>query len=156
TILRSPDAGETWIPMASYPATFTRSNAFLVSPKDSSLWLAAAIGSTVTGRLLRSANAGQSWTEGLEAEWGTYGIPLEMDPVHPDTGWFGGEANASGSPEAPLQRSDDFGATWLPMPATSFRSPCDLAVMPDSTQIMVVADGVTGSGRGRHWRSTDG
>lgn len=156
TILRSPDAGETWIPMANYPASFTRSNAFLVSPKDSSVWLAAAIGSTVTGRLLRTTNAGLSWTEVLVAEWGTYGIPLEMDPVHPDTVWFGGEANVNGSPEAPLQRSLDFGATWSAMPMTSFRSPCDLAVMPDSTQIMVVADGVTGTGRGRHWRSTDG
>jgi hypothetical protein len=55
-----------------------------------------------------------------------------------------------------LYRSIDFGTTWAPWGASTFRSPCDIVVVPDSAAIVQVADGTTGSGQGQIFRSTDG
>jgi photosystem II stability/assembly factor-like uncharacterized protein len=155
-VVRSPDAGETWRDMASLPAGVTKVNAFLISPKDTTLWVAAVGGSSISDRIVRSTDAGANWTTTLTADFGEYGIPLEMDPDHPDTLWFGGETASGGSPPTTLRRSSDFGATWSPYGTATFRSPCDLIVVPDSTNLILLGDGVTGTGRGEFWKSTDG
>jgi len=105
---------------------------------------------------LRTSNAGVKWDSVLTHDFGEYGIPLEVDPDRPDTVWFGGESSANGTPQSPLYRSFDFGATWDSIPTAMFRSPCDLVVVPDTTGIIVVGDGVTGIGRGRFLKSTNG
>ena len=157
-VLRSRDDGETWASASSFPIGFTKCNAFLVSPRDSNLWLAAVGGGSVSDRVMRSTNAGATWDTTLTYDFGEYGIPLEMDPDHPDTVWFGGELSQTGSPKAPLQRSFDFGHTWASVTSAQFRSPCDLVVVPDSTNIVIVADGVTGGSTlsAIHFKSTDG
>ncbi len=155
-VYRSRDDGETWAQIATLPDpdsvfTFNKCNAFVVSPKDSNVWLAAAAGnSPLLDRILRTTNAGASWDTVLTQDFGEYGIPLEMDPDHPDTVYFSPESSV-------LQRSTNFGLTWSPvMVGTPFRSPCDILCVPDSTNILYVADGVTGVGQGQYFRSTDG
>ena len=155
-VLRSRDDGETWSVAASFPFGYAKCNAFVVSPRDSNLWLAAVGGSTVADRVMRSTNGGATWDTTLTHDFGEYGQPLEMDPDHPDTVWFGGELALDGSPLNPLIRSTNFGLTWSSYSNAMFRSPCDIVVVPDSTALVLVSDGVTGSGRGRHLRSTDG
>jgi photosystem II stability/assembly factor-like uncharacterized protein len=155
-VVRSRDDGDTWQVAAALPANYTKCNVFLVSPKDSNLWLAAASGPTVSDRVFRSTDGGANWSPVITHDYGEYGIPLALDPDRPDTVWFGGEINVNGSPEAPLYRSVDFGATWDSIATALFRSPCVIVAVPDTTGIVLVGDGVTGAGNGQYLKSTDG
>ncbi len=134
---KSLDEGETWSPVGIPVPGASRANAFVVSPKDTNLWVAAVAG--LDGQIVRSTNAGASWSTQLTMAYGEYGIPLEMHPDRPDTLYFG-PANA------PLWRSTNFGSTWAEWTTDSaFRSPCDLIVVPDSSEIVLVGDGTTNS-----------
>ena len=146
------DAGETWAVADSFPAGVGKCNAFVVSPKDTNLWVAAVGGGgshPVADHILRRT-APSTWSVVRTQDFGEYGIPLEMHPDRPDTLYFGGD-------NAGLVRSTDFGATWTPwMTDTVFRSPCDIVVVPDSSEVVVVGDGVTSIGAGEYHRSLDG
>jgi hypothetical protein len=153
TVYRSRDEGETWSAFSTIPQC-TKVNAFIVSPKDTSVFLAAVAG-TIAKRVVRSGNHGQDWADVLTHDFGDYGIPLEYDHDRPDTMYFGGDADG-------LYRSTDAGASWTPWSVTltpsldnKFRSPCDIVVVPDSGNVILVGDGVTGSGAGEFWKSTD-
>lgn len=154
-VMRSRDDGDTWQVAAALPSGYSKVNAFIVSAKDSNVWLAAIAGASVVDRVYRTADGGTTWTISLTHDFGEYGIPMRNDPDHPDTVYFGGELSASGSPLTPLQRSTDFGLSWNNLGPSVFRSPCDLVIQPDSSNVIVVADGVTGSGSGHHLKSTD-
>jgi hypothetical protein len=152
TLWRSPDHGETWNSVASIP-NVNRSNSLVVSPKDTSVMIAAVVLGTGSRHLVRSTNGGQTWATVLNVSFGEYGLPLEMHPDKPDTLYVGGDSQV-------LQRSVDGGATWAAWPPAGgkvFRSPCDIVVVPaaDST-ILYVGDGITASGIGEIWRSNDG
>ena len=143
----SRDDGETWTQFSTLPSTYDRVNAFLVSPKDS-LQMVCTANSPMA--LLYSNDGGASWTTTLSHAFGEYGIPLEMNPDQPDTVLFGGDSDA-------LIRSTNFGKTWSTFGSTVFRSPCDLIVVPESdSNVVLVADGITGVGNANLWRSTDG
>ncbi len=143
----SRDLGETWTQTGNPVSSSLLVNAFIVSPKDSNLWVAAV---TNPDRIVRTTNGGQSWSTRLSKAFGEYGIPVEMDPDHPDTLFFGPDNDV-------LYRSTDFGQNWAPYSNTSFRSPCDVVVVPESDSAAIyVGDGVTGSGNGELWRATDG
>jgi photosystem II stability/assembly factor-like uncharacterized protein len=148
-VYRSVDDGETWQPQGNaIPATL-QTNAFVVSPKDSNAFLAASVDSLHTsGHIFKSTDGGVTWTAKLTHLFGEYGIPLEVNPDKPDTVFFAGESDS-------LFRSTDFGSTWAKWSLTKFRSPCDIVVVPDSSNIMQLGDGTTGSGQGEIWRSTD-
>ncbi len=157
-IHRSRDAGDTWQYAASFPTPeppatgYSKCNAFLISPKDTNLWIAAVGGNSVSDRLLRTTNGGASWDTVLIKDFGEYGIPLEMHPDNPDTLYFGGDFSR-------LWRSTNFGATWIELGSDSlFRSPCDIVVVPDSANIILVGDGVTGMTNppGQYYKSVDG
>jgi len=155
-VARSRDDGDTWQVAATFPMGYTKCNAFAVSAHDSNTWLAAIGGISVKDRIARTTDGGVSWTLSLEKDFGEYGVPLEVDPDHPDTVLFGGEQSSTGTPSSPLWRSTDFGATWDSLPAALFRSPCDLLVVPGQSNVVIVGDGVTGSGKGQFLKSTDG
>lgn len=155
-VLRSRDDGETWQEISEFPNLNNACNAFVVSPKDSNLWLAALSGGQASDRIYRTTNAGATWTRVLTNNFGEFGVPLEMDPDHPDTVMLGGERAANGSPPDELERSTNFGATWTPISTASFRSPCDLLIFPDTTGIVLLSDGVTSQALGRFYKSTDG
>ena len=148
TLYRSRDDGETWVSPGTVGGQ-SRANALVISPKDTNVFVMAAVTSTGQRVVLRSVNSGASWTTRLNHVFGEYGVPLEQHPDRPDTLLFGGENDV-------LQRSIDGGVTWDPWGATVFRSPCDIATAPGDADRIVIADGITGSGLGRLWQSLDG
>lgn len=149
-VFRSGDEGETWAAIGTPVANATKANAFIVSPKDTNVFVALVGGTGLPGlsdRVVRSKDGGLNWDPVLVMDFGEYGVPLEMDPDHPDTLYFGPDSDV-------LYRSTDFGDTWEPWSTTSFRSPCDIVVVPASDSgVVLVGDGVTGMGRGELWRS---
>lgn len=149
-IYRSRDGGESWVAFASIPNT-SLINAFLVSPKDTNDFVAAVRGTYK--RVVKSTNHGGTWEETKTRDFGDYGIPLEMDPDHPDTVYFGADNDS-------LYRSVDFGKNWegwgLKPGNVGFRSPCDIVVVPDSSNIVLLGDGITGAGNGDYFKSVDG
>ena len=152
TVYMSTNRGDNW----TQAATITGGGstwAFCVSATDTNVWIAATSGSGGKG-VRRSTNHGATWTTPLLRNFTSYGIPLEVDPEHPDTVIFAAEGTGSG-PDGILYISKNFGATWDTLAQTHFRSPCDIAIVPDNTNLWYVADGVTGSGQGQMWRSTD-
>ncbi|MBI5711509.1 MAG: choice-of-anchor D domain-containing protein [Candidatus Eisenbacteria bacterium] len=148
-VWRSRDEGETWQAQGSPIAGATQTNAFVVSPRDSNLFLAATVFTAApTRRIMRSTDGGTTWTQQLAHAFGEYGIPLEVHPDRPDTVFFGGDSDS-------LYRSTDFGITWSKWGNLAFRSPCDIVVVPDSGNIILVGDGITGAGPGQIYGSTD-
>lgn len=151
TVYMSADRGDTWVQTATISGA-SSTWSFYISPKDTNLWIAATSGG---GKgVKRSTNRGLTWTTTISRNFTSYGMPLEMDPDHPDTVLFAAEGTGSG-PDGVVYISQNFGATWDTLSKTSFRSPCDILIVPDSTNIVYVGDGTTGSGLGQMWRSTN-
>jgi photosystem II stability/assembly factor-like uncharacterized protein len=148
-IFTSHDEGETWTntPADTFPVC-QKVNAFIVSPKDTNVFLAAVSG-VIAKRIVKSDDHGATWYTVLTHDFGEYGIPLDFDHDHPDTIYFGGEADG-------LMRSMDGGKNWERISDVNFRSPCDIVVVPDSSNVILVGDGVTGAGQGELWKSRDG
>lgn len=146
TLWRSPDAGETWNTMSTLPSV-NRANSLVISAKDTSIMVAAVVAGS--RQIYRTDNAGGTWTSQLTATFGEYGLPLEISPDKPDTMYFGGDSS-------PLRRSTDGGLTWPLFGSTSFRSPCDIVAVPGSDTYVYVGDGITGSGIGELWQSSNG
>lgn len=148
SLWRSPDAGETWNLLATVP-NVSRANSFVVSAKDTNIMLAAIVPSAGSRQVIRSADGGATWNTVLTAAFGEYGLPLEISPDKPDTILFGADSS-------PLRRSTDGGLTWSNFGSTSFRSPCDIILLPGSDSYVYVGDGITGSGIGELWQSSNG
>ncbi len=149
-VYRSRDEGETWQAQGNPIPDVIQTNAFVISAKDSNVFLTASVLTTISPlrRVFKSVDGGVTWSDKLTHDFGEYGIPLEVNPDKPDTVFFGGDNDS-------LYRSTDFGSTWAKWGTTIFRSPCDMIVVPDSSNIMEVGDGTTNVGQGQLWRSTD-
>ncbi len=146
SIYVSHDAGDSWSVFTNLPDVFVV-NSFLISPKDTNVFL-VAVGQPK--RIMKSIDHGATWDTTRIQVFGEYGVPLEMHPDRPDTVYFG--ADNSG-----LLRSTDFGSTWSVISANNFRSPCDILVVPDSSNVIVIGDGITGSGTPPdYYKSVDG
>jgi photosystem II stability/assembly factor-like uncharacterized protein len=156
TVYMSGNRGETWSQTATISYSGVTSGgsvwSFYVSPRDTNIWIAATSGAGKGVR--RSTNRGVTWTTTLLRNFTSYGMPLEMDPDHPDTLIFAAEGTGSG-PDGVLYFSKNFGASWDTLARTSFRSPCDIVIVPGNTNLWYVGDGVTGSGQAQMWRSTN-
>ena len=143
----SRDKGETWTQIS----TTTLGNAthtFYVSPIDTNIWVAAIESST--DKVIRTTDYGVTWTTILSQNFSNYGQPLEMDQNNPSTFYFAPDGGG-------FYKSTDIGATFTEISGMyAFRSPCDIIVMYDSSNIIFVADGVTGSGLGEIHRSSNG
>lgn len=144
-LYQSRDDGETWNQIGTTILTQAKASAFVVSPKDSNLMVAAV---SDPGAVLRSTNGFTSWSQTHGETYGEYSVPIEMHPDKPDTLFFAGDSVV-------IQRSIDFGATWNPYSTTVFREPIDLVVLPDSNNVVVVGDGITGVGNEQILQSTD-
>jgi hypothetical protein len=142
----SRDDGETWSQIGTTIPTYNRANQFLISPKDSNL-MVACVADPFT--VLRSTNGFLSWNTVLGDSYGEFTIPIEMHPDRPDTLLFAGDSVA-------IKRSTDFGSTWSPYSVNVFREPDDLAILPDSSNVVIVGDGVTLVGNEQIYQSTDG
>ncbi len=139
----SPDLGVTWSQIASI--SFGGSaHSFYVNPNDTTEML-ASIGSA-GGRVVKSTDYGATWA----SVWGpgsltSYGMPLEMDPNHPDTVYL----SPSGSV---LIWSTDFGSTWSNRSIMTFGDMCDMLVMYRNSSVIYLSDQVGG---GKFYRSND-
>ena len=151
-IYMSADRGDTWASVPGKTAGGGSQWSFYISPRDSNIWLTATSGSPKGVK--RSTDRGVTWTSVLARNFTNYGMPLEMDPDHPDTVLFAEDQGVSGI--APVYRSTNFGATWDTLGLGRFRSPCDVYIVPDTTGLIYLADGITGNGNAQMWRSTNG
>jgi len=96
-------------------------------------------------RILKSTNAGFSWTFTWGGTFYYYGRPAEFKPEHPDTVYTMGNDT--------LWRSIDFGSTWDTVTVrrgADFDAWCDAEMRPDSANIMFLGDAGTGV-----WKTTD-
>lgn len=148
TIYMSANRGDTWIPTATISGS-SSSRSFYISPRDTNLWVVAH-----QGAIKRSTNRGVTWTTTIARNYTSYGMPLEMNPDYPDTLIFAPDGTSG--PNGIVYESTDFGLTWDTLAQTSFRSPCDIVIVPGKSSTMYVGDGVTGSGQAQMWRSADG
>jgi photosystem II stability/assembly factor-like uncharacterized protein len=147
TVYRSTNRGDTWASVGTIAGGGTKTNSFYVSPTNpDSVWV-AAVGST--DRIARTTNAGATWTAELTKAFTEYGMPLDQDPNDPNTLYFCPE-------DGHVWKSTDFGDNWTDYSAPGFRSPCDVVVVAGQPNTIFVGDGVTGSGNGEMFRSTDG
>lgn len=144
-VYKSQNRGETWTQISTIPSD-TKTNAFFIAADDSNK-MVAAVGTP--DRIVRTTNGGGSWTDVFTSNFTEYGVPLEQDPNNPNRLLFGPE-------DGKIYESLDFGATWSMLSNPGFRSPCDIQIMPDSANVVWVGDGVTGSGQGQMFVSTNG
>jgi len=146
TVYVSRNRGENWTNIASITGGGS-AHSFYVSPLDTNIWMVAITGSP--DKVKRSTNYGATWTDILSANFSNYGQPLEMDQNDPNNYYFAPDGGG-------FYRSTDNGASFTEISgAYPFRSPCDLIVMWDSSKVIYLADGVTGSGLAEIFKSVN-
>lgn len=146
TVYKSTNRGDTWSSVATIAGTGTETNSFYVSRSNNLVWVAAV---QAGDRITKTTDGGATWTATLTSQFTEYGMPLDRDPNNPDILYFGSE-------DGQFRKSTDFGSTWTIVSDPNFRSPCDIVVVQGAPNVIWVGDGVTGSGNGQMFRSTDG
>lgn len=140
--------GNNWSQVASWSGVGTNAHSFYVNPLDTNIWLAAV--ESNPDKVIRSTNRGANWTVVHSANFSNYGQPLEMDQNNPNTFYFAPDNGG-------FWKSTNMGANWTEISGNfPFRSPCDVLVMWDSSNVIFVGDGVTGSGQAKIFRSSNG
>lgn len=146
TVYISWNLGENWTSVATISGSGVETNAFYVSHSDSNTWVAAV---QAGDRITKTTDGGATWTTIMSASFTEYGVPLEQDPNNPNVLYFGPE-------DGRFYKSTNFGSSFFQVSSPGFRSPCDIEVVAGSPNIIWVGDGVTGSGNGQMFRSTNG
>ncbi len=147
TVYVSRNRGETWSSIAT-TSLGTRAHSFYVSPLDTNVWVAAVESSP--DKVIKSTNYGLTWSTIISFNFSNYGQPLEMDQNNPSVFYFAPDGGG-------FYKSLDTGSTFTEISGNyPFRSPCDLIVMHDSSNVVFVADGVTGSGVAKIFKSVNG
>jgi photosystem II stability/assembly factor-like uncharacterized protein len=143
----SRNRGETWSQIAS-TSLGSAAHSFYVSPIDTNIWMCAIQSSPC--KVIRTTNYGVTWNTILSLNFSNYGMPLEMDQNSPSVYYFAPDGGG-------FYKSTDNGASFAEISGNyPFRSPCDIIVMYDSSNVIFVADGVTGSGLGEIFKSNNG
>ncbi|MBX7042682.1 MAG: T9SS type A sorting domain-containing protein [Ignavibacteria bacterium] len=143
----SRNRGENWTQISNYSGGGSM-HSFYVSPLDTNVWVAAITGSP--DRVIKSTDYGTSWTTSYQQNFSNYGQPLEMDQNNPSVYYFAPDGGG-------FYKSTDNGSTFTEISGNfPFRSPCDILVMWDSSNVIFVGDGVTGSGQAVIHKSTNG
>ena len=143
----SRDRAETWTQISS-TTLGSAAHSFYVSPVDTNIWLCAIDG--VPDKVIRTTDYGTTWKAVLSLTFSNYGTPLEMDQNNPSVFYFAPDGGG-------FYKSTDNGGSFTEISGNyPFRSPCDIIVMYDSSNVIFVADGVTGSGLGEIFKSTNG
>ncbi len=143
----SRNRGENWTQIANYSGGGSM-HSFYVSPLDTNVWVAAITGSP--DRVIKTTNYGANWTISYQQNFSNYGQPLEMDQNNPSVFYFAPDGGG-------FYKSTDNGSTFTEISGNyPFRSPCDILVMWDSSNVVFVGDGVTGSGQAVIFKSTNG
>ncbi len=150
-LYKSYNKGETWILMnGSVPGS--QCHSFYVNSLDTNIMIATKGSSN--GRVIKSTNYGATWFDVINPiNLTSYGMPLEADPNNANTLYLAPDNDS-------LMKSTNYGTTWTSLgggeSSNTFRSPCDVIVQFENPNIVLVADGTTGSGLGKLWRSSNG
>ncbi len=126
-IYRSSNSGDNWSNIITMPFTCTHSQFFAISPTDTNKMVAVLEG---PGKILYSSNYGTNWIIPLSGFNLGAGIPIEVDPNHPDTLYFG--------TSSALFRSTNFGLNWTQYSLLS-DSKCDIEVSYGNSSIITIA-----------------
>jgi photosystem II stability/assembly factor-like uncharacterized protein len=143
----SRDRAETWTQIST-TSLGSNAHSFYVSPIDTNIWMCAI--QSAPCKVIRTTDYGTTWSTILSLNFSNYGTPLEMDQNNPSVYYFAPDGGG-------FYKSTDNGASFTEISGNyPFRSPCDIMVMYDSSNVMFVADGVTGSGLGDIFKSVNG
>lgn len=143
----SRNRGENWITVGIPVPAGSTPHSFFVNPVDTNLWMIALESSP--DRVYRSTNYGANWTLVLSLNFSNYGQPLEIDQNNPANYYFAPDGGG-------FYRSTDYGASFTEISGNyPFRSPCEILVTWDSSEIIILGDGVTGSGIAKMFKSTN-
>lgn len=147
-VYKSRTKGEDWNTVGNPIPSGNTPHSFFVSPVDTNIWLVATEGSP--DKVYRTTDYGQTWNAVLSLNFSNYGQPLEMDQNEPNVFYFAPDNGG-------FWKSTDNGATFTEISGNyPFRSPCDIIVMYDSSKVLFVADGITGSGTAKIYKSVNG
>jgi len=147
-VYRSGNKGDTWNTIGSNIPSGNTPHSFYVSPLDTNIWL-VAIAVSGGDKVFRSTNYGGTWTAVITMNFSNYGQPLEMDQNDPHTFYFAPDNGG-------FHKSTDDGATFTEISGNyPFRSPCDILVEWDNSNVVFVADGITGSGTAKLYKSVN-
>lgn len=140
--------GDNWTQIASWGSLGSRAHSFYVNPLDTNIMMAAVV--STPDKIIRSTNHGQTWSTILSQNFSNYGQPLEQDQNNPNNYYFAPDNGG-------FWKSSNAGANFTEISGNyPFRSPCDVLVMWDSSNVIFVGDGVTGSGQAKIFRSSNG
>ncbi len=144
----SRNRGENWSAVGVTTPTGTTPHSFFVSPLDTNIWLVATESSP--DKVYRTTNYGASWAQVISQNFSSYGQPLEIDQNNPEVFYFAPDGGG-------FWKSTNSGASFSEISGNySFRSPCEILVTWDSSNIILLGDGTTGSGRAVIFRSVNG
>lgn len=136
-IYRSTDRGETFAPFGNIIPGASEIKCVLQSSYDANTFLVAIENSQQT---LKTTDGCMTWTATGSFSWYYYGVPIQKNPVHPDT-LYAMNSNT-------FEASYDFGSTWITVSnSLPFGSPCDIDVYPDQPNIIIVGDNGYGIAR---------
>lgn len=143
----SRNRGENWSAVGSTVPTGSTPHSFFVNPTDTNLWMIALESSP--DKVYRSTNYGVNWTQVLSLNFTNYGQPLEIDQNDPSRYYFAPDGGG-------FYRSTDYGASFSEISGNyPFRSPCEILVTFDSSDVIILGDGVTSSGLAKMFKSTN-
>ncbi len=148
-VYRSRSKGDSWSSIGNPIPSGSTPHSFFVSPLRYK-YLAGCNRKSSPDRVYRTTNYGTSWTQVIAMNFSSYGQPLEMDQNNPHVFYFAPDNGG-------FYKSTDDGATFSEISGNyPFRSPCDLLVMWDSSNVIFLADGITGSGQATLFKSVNG
>lgn len=147
-VYRSSDRGETYSAVGNVIPAGNTPHSLYINALDTNIWMVAT--ESTPDKIYRSSNYGQNWTQVLGLNFSSYGQPLEEDQNNPHNYYFAPDGGG-------FYRSTNDGATFTEISGNySFRSPCEIIVAWDSSDVILLGDGTTGSGRAVIFKSTNG
>lgn len=136
TVYKSRNRGESFSTYGTPIPGANKIKNIILSRKDTATCLVAF--DAGIDKIVKTTNNGQTWrivADNLSFSY--FGIPTTPDPQHPDTIYTMSNSN--------FMRSTDFGETWTTLTSVAnFGSPCDIEVMPDSSEVILIGDNGTG------------
>lgn len=147
-VYRSSDRGETYSTVGTGMPSSNTPHSLFINALDTNIWLVATEGSG-SDRIYRTTDYGQNWTAVLSLNFSSYGQPLEEDQNNPHNYYFAPDNGG-------FYRSTNDGASFTEISGNyAFRSPCEIIVAWDSSDVIILGDGTTGSGRAVIFKSTN-
>ncbi len=145
----SRNRGDNWSAVGVTTPSGTNPHSFFVSPLDTNIWLIATESSP--DKVYRTTNYGASWTQVISQNFSNYGQPLEIDQNNPSVFYFAPDGGG-------FWKSTNSGASFTEISGNfPFRSPCEILVTWDSSEVIILGDGVTSSSApAKMFKSTNG